>query len=74
MVQLEGQLYVLQMEGFIRAKVLYLILDGIRLGIRAGTQEKEAVLVAWAFLENGSRELLDGSLVIKNRTVRGRVF
>lgn len=43
-------------------KVIYLILDGIRLGVRAGTREKEAVLVAWAFLEDGSRELLSVSL------------
>src|SRR3989337_1240972 len=43
-------------------RVIYLILDGIRLGVRAGTREKEAVLVAWAFLENGSRELLGVSL------------
>lgn len=45
-----------------KLKVLYLILDGIRLGVRAGTQEKEAVLVAWAFLENGSRELIGVAL------------
>jgi transposase-like protein len=43
-------------------KVIYLILDGIRLGIRAETTEKEAVLVAWAFLEDGSRELVGVSL------------
>jgi transposase-like protein len=43
-------------------RVIYLILDGIRLGVRAGTREKEAVLVAWAFLEDGSRELLGVSL------------
>jgi len=43
-------------------KILYLILDGIRLGVRAGTREKEAVLVAWAFLEDGSRELVSISL------------
>lgn len=43
-------------------RVLYLILDGIRLGVRAGTREKEAVLVAWGFLEDGSRELLGASL------------
>jgi len=30
--------------------------------VRAGTKEKEAVLVAWAFLEDGSRELLSVSL------------
>lgn len=43
-------------------KVAYLVLDGIRLGVRGGTKEKEAVLVAWAFLEDGSRELLGVSL------------
>lgn len=43
-------------------KVLYLILDGIRLGARARTTEKEAVLVAWGFLEDGSRELIGVSL------------
>lgn len=43
-------------------KVVYLILDGTRLGVRGGTREKEAVLVAWAFLEDGSRELLSVSL------------
>lgn len=41
---------------------VYLILDGIRLGVRAETREKEAVLVAWAFLEDGSRELMSVSL------------
>ena len=45
-----------------RLKVVYLILDGIRLGVRAGTTEREAVLVAWAFLEDGSRELVGVSL------------
>lgn len=43
-------------------KVVYLILDGVRVGVRAGTTEKEAVLVAWAFLEDGSRELVGVSL------------
>jgi putative transposase len=43
-------------------EVVYLILDGTRLGVRGGTKEKEAVLVAWAFLEDGSRELLTVSL------------
>jgi putative transposase len=43
-------------------QVVYLILDGIRLGVRAETREKEAVLVAWAFLEDGSRELVGVSL------------
>jgi len=45
-----------------KLKPVYLILDGIRLGVRAGTAEKEAVLVAWAFLEDGSRELVSVSL------------
>jgi transposase-like protein len=45
-----------------KLKPVYLILDGIRLGVRAGTTEKEAVLVAWAFLEDGSRELVSVSL------------
>lgn len=43
-------------------KVLYLILDGIRIGARARTTEKEAILVAWGFLEDGSRELIGVSL------------
>lgn len=43
-------------------EVVYLILDGIRLGVRSGTREKEAVLVAWGFLEDGRRELLSVSL------------
>ena len=43
-------------------QVIYLILDGIRLGVRAETREKEAVLVAWAFMEDGSRELVGVSL------------
>lgn len=42
--------------------VIYLILDGIRLGVRGGTKDKEAVLVAWGFMEDGSRELLGASL------------
>lgn len=42
--------------------VVYLILDGTRLAVRAGTKEKEAVLVAWGFLEDGSLELLSVSL------------
>lgn len=43
-------------------KVAYLILDGTRLAVRAGTKEKEAVLVAWGFLEDGSLEPLSISL------------
>ncbi len=42
--------------------VMYLVLDGIRLGIRRNTKEKEAILVAWAFLEDGKRELISVSL------------
>jgi len=38
--------------------VVYMILDAVRLGVRGGTREKEAVLVAWGFLEDGSRELI----------------
>ena len=43
-------------------EVVYLVLDGVRLGVRAGTTQKEAVLVAWTFLEDGSRELVGVSL------------
>jgi putative transposase len=43
-------------------KVAYLILDGTRLAVRAGTREKEAVLVAWGFLEDGSLEPVSISL------------
>lgn len=43
-------------------KVAYLILDGTRLAVRAGTKEKEAVLVAWGFLEDGSLEPLSIAL------------
>lgn len=42
--------------------VLYLILDGIRLGVRASTREKEAVLVGRAFLEDGRAELISVGL------------
>lgn len=42
--------------------VAYLILDGIRVGIRRNTKDKEAILVAWAFLEDGRRELIGVSL------------
>lgn len=38
--------------------VVYMIMDAVRLGVRGGTREKEAVLVAWGFLEDGSRELI----------------
>ena len=43
-------------------KILYLIVDGIRLGVRAGTKEKEAVLVAQGFLGDGKRVLLSVAL------------
>jgi transposase-like protein len=43
-------------------RIIYLILDGVRLGVRAGTRQKEAVLAAWGFLEDGSRELIAVSL------------
>lgn len=43
-------------------QVVYLVLDAVRMGVRAGTKEKEAVMVAWAFLEDGSRELVGVSL------------
>ena len=42
--------------------VLYIIIDGIRIGVRSGTKEKEAVLAANAFLEDGSREVLSVGL------------
>lgn len=42
--------------------VMYLIFDGTRLGVRAGTREKEAVFVAWGFLEDERLELLSVSL------------
>lgn len=41
-----------------KTEVVYVILDGVRLGVRRGTTEKEAVLVAWGFLADGTRELL----------------
>ena len=43
-------------------RVVYLVLDGVRVGVRAGTTEKETVLVAWSFLEDGGRELVGVSL------------
>lgn len=42
----------------LKLEIAYLVLDGIWFGVRAWTREKEAVLVAWAFLEDGSRELV----------------
>ena len=43
--------------------MIYLILDGVRLGVRGGTREKEAVLVAWAFLEDGRGAGIDDGLL-----------
>jgi transposase-like protein len=43
-------------------KILYLIMDGIRIGVRGGTGEKEAVLVATAYLEDGERVLISVEL------------
>jgi len=42
--------------------VVYVILDGVRLGVRGGTTEKEAVLVAWGFRADGNRDLLGVAL------------
>lgn len=39
-------------------KVAYLFLDAIRIGMRVGGTNKDAVLVAYAMLENGRSELL----------------
>lgn len=41
-----------------KTNVVYMMLDAVRLGVRGGTREKEAVLVAWGFLEDGHRELI----------------
>lgn len=49
-------------RGLTDLRVVYLILDGTRLAVRAGTKEKEAVLVAWGFLEDGRLEPLSISL------------
>lgn len=51
-----------KMRDLTKLRVAYLILDGTRLAVRAGTREKEAVLVAWGFLEDGSLEPLSISL------------
>lgn len=50
-------------------RILYLILDAIRLGVRPGTREKEAVLVAQGFTESGKRTLL--SVALGNRESYG---
>jgi transposase-like protein len=49
-------------------QVLYLFLDGIRLGVRRGTREKEAILVAHAVLANGHREVLAVALGSREST------
>ncbi len=54
--------------------VLYLVIDGIRLGVRTDTKEKEAVLVATAFLEGGRREVLGVSLGNRESTASWKGF
>lgn len=49
-------------------EVVYLFLDGIRLGVRKGTREKEAVLVAHAVLADGRREVLAVALGSREST------
>jgi len=48
--------------------VIYLFLDGIRLGVRRGTREKEAVLVAHAVPADGRREVLAVALGSREST------
>jgi transposase-like protein len=55
-------------------QVVYLVLDAVRMGVRAGSKEKEAVLVAWAFLEDGSRELVGVSLGSSESYSAGKGF
>ena len=54
--------------------VLYLVIDGIRLGVRTDTKEKEAVLAATAFLEGGRREVLGVSLGNRESTASWKGF
>lgn len=54
--------------------VLYLVIDGIRLGVRTDTKEKEAVLAATAFLEDGRREVLGVSLGNRESTASWKGF
>ncbi len=54
-----------KMRDLSQLKILYLIVDGISLGVRAGTKEKEAVSVAQAFLEDGKRVLLSVALGVR---------
>jgi putative transposase len=49
-------------------QVLYLFLDGIRLGVRKGTREKETILVAHAVLADGRREVLAVALGSREST------
>jgi len=48
--------------------VVSLFLDGIRLGVRCGTREKEAILVAHAVLADGRREVLAVALGSREST------
>lgn len=49
-------------------EILYLFLDGYYIGVRAGTNKKEAVLLAQAILKDGKRELLEVQLGVKEST------
>jgi len=49
-------------------EVIYLFLDGIRLGVRRGSREKEAILVAHAVLADGRREVLAVALGSREST------
>jgi transposase-like protein len=49
-------------------EVVYLFLDGIRLGVRRGSREKEAILVAHAVLADGRREVLAVALGSREST------
>jgi transposase-like protein len=51
-----------------RLPVVYLFLDGIRMGVRRGTSEKEAILVAHAVLADGRREVLAVALGSREST------
>jgi transposase-like protein len=51
-----------------RLPVVYLFLDGIRLGVRKGTREKETILVAHAVLADGRREVLAVALGSREST------
>ena len=49
-------------------EVLYLFLDGYYIGVRARTNKKEAVLLAHAILKDGTRDLLEVQLGVKEST------